>query len=88
MKKRLRKIITFKRWLFFAKRFVGAGILLFLFLMVMQQRKAATYVITVVLVVYLVGAFLFSRCPKCETMFRIRTPSSMDRCPLCGEKLD
>lgn len=86
--KKLRKIITFRRWLFFAKRFVGAGVLLFLLLMLMQRRAAAGYLLSVVLVVYLVGALLFSRCPSCGTLFRIRTPSTMDRCPLCGEKLD
>lgn len=86
--KALRKIITFKRWLFFARRFVIAGILLVLVLMTTKHRAAATYVFSVVLAVYLVGAFLFSRCPSCGTLFRIRTPESMDRCPLCGEKLD
>lgn len=86
--KKIRTIITFRRWLFFAKRFVGAGVLLSLALMMLQQKAAAGYLLSAVLVIYLVGALLFSRCPSCGTLFRIRTPASMDRCPLCKEKLN
>lgn len=82
------KKTTHRHWLAFARKFVLAGILFYLLLMLLGRKREACIVITVVLGFYLVGALLLGRCPHCGRMFPIRMPADSKQCPLCRHGLD